>query len=88
MKKKTNEGQKFDIMSHELVPQHIIISEEEKKELFEKYDITPDQLPKILDTDPVAIAIGAKPGQFIKVIRKSHTAREAVAYRLVVESNV
>ena len=88
MKKKTNEGQKFDIMSHELVPQHIIISEEEIKELFDKYDITPDQLPKILDTDPVAIAIGAKPGQFIKVIRKSHTAREAVAYRLVVESNV
>ena len=46
-KKKTNEGQRIDIMSHELVPQHTIISEEEKKELFEKYEITPDQLPKI-----------------------------------------
>lgn len=87
-KKKTDEEQKFDIMNHELVPQHTILSEEEKKELFKRYNITPDQLPKILDTDPVTKAIGAKPGQFIKVIRKSHTAKEAVAYRFVVESNV
>jgi len=86
-KKKTNEEQRFDIMSHELVPQHTIISEEEKKELFEKYEITPDQLPKILDTDPVSVAIGAKPGQFVKVIRKSRTAKEAVAYRFVVEDS-
>lgn len=86
-KKKINEGQKFDIMSHELVPQHMIISEEEKKELFKKYEITPDQLPKILDTDPASISIGAKPGQLIKVVRKSRTAKEAVAYRLVVEDN-
>jgi DNA-directed RNA polymerase subunit H len=88
VKKKTDEEQKFNIMNHELVPQHMIISEEEKKELFKKYDINPDQLPKMLDTDPVSIAIGAKPGQFVKIIRKSHTAKEAVAYRLVVESSV
>ena len=88
VKKKTDEEQKFNIMNHELVPQHTIISEEEKKELFKKYDINPDQLPKMLDTDPVSIAIGVKPGQFVKIIRKSHTAKEAVAYRLVVESSV
>jgi len=87
-KKKNDEEQKFNIMNHELVPQHMIISEEEKKELFKKYNINPDQLPKMLDTDPVSIAIGAKPGQFVKIIRKSHTAKEAVAYRLVVESSV
>lgn len=88
VKKKTDDEQKFNIMNHELVPQHMIISEEEKKELFKKYDINPDQLPKMLDTDPVSIAIGAKPGQLVKIIRKSHTAKEAVAYRLVVESSV
>jgi len=78
---------KFEIMEHELVPQHIIISEEEKKQLFNLYEITPDLLPKIMDTDPVSISIGAKPGQIVKIIRKSHTAKEAVAYRLVVESS-
>ena len=81
------EKQQFDIMNHELVPLHVILSDDEKKELFKKYNITPDQLPKILDNDPVPISIEAKPGQIVKIIRKSHTAKEAVAYRLVVESN-
>jgi DNA-directed RNA polymerase subunit H len=81
------EKQQFDIMNHDLVPLHVIISDDEKKELFDKYNITPDQLPKILDNDPVSISIGAKPGQIVKIIRKSHTAKEAVAYRFVIESN-
>lgn len=77
----------FDILKHELVPHHEILSDEEKKQLFEKYNLTPDQLPKILDSDPVSVSIGAKPGQIVKIIRKSHTAKEAVAYRFVVKSN-
>jgi len=84
---KASEKQQLDIMKHKLVPLHTIISEKEKKELLEKYKITPDQLPKILNTDPVSISIDAQPGQIVKIIRKSHTAKEAVAYRLVVESN-
>ena len=81
------EKQQFDIMNHDLVPLHIIVSDDEKNELFNKYNITPDQLPKILDSDPVSISIGAKPGQIVKIKRKSHTAKEAVAYRFVIESN-
>jgi DNA-directed RNA polymerase subunit H len=84
---KTTEKQQLDIMSHKLVPIHSIISEKEKKEILEKYKITPDQLPKILNTDPASTAIGAQPGQIVKVVRKSHTAKEAVAYRFVIESN-
>ena len=84
---KIPEKKQLNIMHHKLVPIHEIISEKEQKELMEKYKITPDQLPKILNTDPVSVFIGAKPGQIVKIIRKSHTAREAVAYRLVVESN-
>lgn len=77
----------FDMMRHKLVPLHTIISEKDREELFKKYGIKPDQLPKILNTDPTAISIGAKPGQIVKIIRKSQTAKQAVAYRLVVESN-
>jgi len=84
---KTIEKQQFDITRHKLVPLHTIASDKEKKELLEKYKITPDQLPKILNTDPVSVSIGAKPGQIVKVVRKSQTAKEAVAYRLVVECN-
>ena len=84
---KATKKQQLDIMKHKLVPLHTIISEKEKKELLEKYKITPDQLPKILNTDSVSISIDAQPGQIVKIIRKSHTAKEAVAYRLVVESD-
>lgn len=84
---KTTEKKQFNIMHHNLVPIHEIIFEKEQKELMEKYNITPDRLPKILNTDPVSVFIGAKPGQIVKITRESHTAKEAVAYRLVVESN-
>ena len=77
----------FGIMNHKLVPLHEITTEKEHEELFIKYKIKTDQLPKILDTDPVAKSIGAKPGQVLKITRKSQTAKHAVAYRFVVESN-
>ena len=84
---KITQKQQLDIMKHNLVPLHEIVSEKEQKEIMEKFNITPDQLPKILNTDPVSIFIGAQPGQIIKITRESRTAKEAVAYRLVVESN-
>jgi DNA-directed RNA polymerase subunit H (RpoH/RPB5) len=84
---KETKKQQFEILNHELVPNHELISEDEKKQLFKKYNITPDQLPKVLDTDPVCLSIGAKPGQIVKITRKSTTAKNAVIYRFVVESN-
>jgi len=78
---------KIDVLRHELVPEHIILSDKEAKEVLEKYNVTIDQLPKIFDTDPVVRAIGAKPGQIIKIIRKSPTAKKSVAYRVVIESS-
>ena len=44
---KTIEKQQFDIMKHKLVPLHEIATEDEIKELLEKFKITPDRLPKI-----------------------------------------
>ncbi len=70
---------------HVLVPKHEILSEEERKALLEKYGIRPDQLPYILASDPAAKEIGAKPGDIIKITRKSPTAGVAIYYRYVVE---
>ncbi len=84
-KKEKNE---FNIMEHKLVPQHLILSEKEQNDLLKKFNITPDQLPKMLNTDSVAASIDAKPGQIIKIVRMSHTAKEAEAYRFVIESNL
>jgi len=75
---------KFTILDHELVPKHILLTKEEKKQLLEQLKIRPEQLPWIRASDPVAKLIGAKPGDIVKIIRKSPTAGETVAYRFVV----
>ena len=76
---------KFNVLEHELVPKHEILSEEEKKELLKKYNITEKQLPIILASDPVVKAIGAKPGDVIRIVRNSPVAGRSVYYRIVVE---
>jgi DNA-directed RNA polymerase subunit H len=76
---------KFDVREHELVPDHTLLSEEEVTEILKKYNITPGQLPKIKTSDVVVKQIGAKPGDILKITRKSLTAGKAVAYRLVIE---
>ena len=74
----------FNIFKHKLVPKHEIITPEETKALFEEYRVEPYQLPQIKVTDIAAIAIGAKPGDIVKIIRDSPTAGEFISYRYVV----
>jgi DNA-directed RNA polymerase subunit H len=50
-----------------------------------KYRVQPYQLPQISSLDPTVKAIGAKPGDILRVIRKSPTAGEHLAFRYVVE---
>ena len=82
--KKKKEEKKFDIFKSKLVPKCKIMSEEEIKELLEKYQITKQQLPKITTSDPVVKALEAKTGQIIEIIRTSKTAGLSKFYRLVV----
>ena len=69
---------------HETVPKHEILGAKEKADLLKQYGITEDKLPKVLEADPVAKAIKAKPGDVLKITRKSRTAGEALYYRIVV----
>ncbi|MBR9683012.1 DNA-directed RNA polymerase subunit H [Candidatus Woesearchaeota archaeon] len=78
-------GKTFNVEAHHLVPKHTKLSDAETKKLFEKYNITSKELPKILDTDPVIESLGAKAGDVIKVNRASETAGETVYYREVVD---
>ncbi len=76
---------KFNVLEHELVPDHVLLSQEETDELLRRYSITRGQLPKIKSSDVVVKQVGAKPGDVLKIIRKSLTAGKAVAYRLVID---
>jgi len=73
------------LFEHELVPKHTILLKRDVEVLLKKYQIKPYQLPSIRVSDPAVIAIGAKPGDILKIIRMSSTAGETVVYRHVVE---
>jgi DNA-directed RNA polymerase subunit H len=77
-------AEEFNILNHEMVPEHIILKENEIKEVLEKFKIGPQNLPKILLSDPAAKAINAKEGDILKIVRKSKTAGTSIYYRVVV----
>ena len=75
--------EKIDITKHALIPKHSKVSEKEKKELLDKYSISIKELPKMFKSDPAIESLDAKPGDVIKIIRKSPTAGEVVFFRAV-----
>jgi len=75
----------FDIFEHALVPFHEILTEKEKNALLAQFKVKPYQMPQIKSGDPAVKAIGAKPGDVLKITRKSTTAGEHITYRYVVE---
>ncbi|BDC36254.1 DNA-directed RNA polymerase subunit H [Candidatus Methanoliparum sp. LAM-1] len=75
---------KFSLFNHELVPKHILLSEEEAIQVLKTYNIDKRMLPKIKMSDPAVREIGAKPGDIIKIIRESETAGQSEFFRLVI----
>jgi len=71
---------KIDVLLHELVPKHLLLTKDETEELLEKYQITLLDLPQMFEKDPVAIAIGAKEGDVVKIVRDSHTTVKNISY--------
>ena len=73
----------FNILEHQYVPVHEIMNDEETKKVIQQYNITNyDQLPNISRYDPVAQAIGIRPGQICKITRPSKTSIISYYYRV------
>lgn len=73
-----------DISLHELVPKHEVLTKLDKQELLRRLGVTESELPRILLTDPAARNLEAKPGDVIRITRKSQTAGQSTYYRTVI----
>ena len=75
----------FNVTEHEIVPKHIILSNEEKENLLKQYNITDiTKINFIKQNDAVAKYYGMKKDDVCKIIRKSETAGLYTNYRLCV----
>ena len=84
-KKVEDEVPPFKVSTHFLIPKHELLTKEEGQQVLQKYHSSQSQLPYILVTDPIAKEIGAKPGDLVRISRRSETAGSSTYYRYVVE---
>jgi DNA-directed RNA polymerase subunit H (RpoH/RPB5) len=75
----------FNLLEHQYVPEHVVLNEAEQEQVLKKYNITDTkQMPSISRYDPVALAIGMRPGQICKITRPSKTSVTSLFYRYCV----
>jgi DNA-directed RNA polymerase subunit H (RpoH/RPB5) len=75
----------FNILEHVLVPPHRVLSESEKISIKNRYNVMNDnEFPELSRFDPVAQAIGIRPGQVCEINRPSKTAISAPYYRICI----
>lgn len=74
----------IDLFMHVIVPEHDVVPQDEVEEVEKQYGISRTQLPKIKAGDPAAKAIGARPGDVIRIVRESPTAGRHELYRYCV----
>uniref|UniRef100_A0A6C0EZR2 RNA polymerase subunit H/Rpb5 C-terminal domain-containing protein n=1 Tax=viral metagenome TaxID=1070528 RepID=A0A6C0EZR2_9ZZZZ len=73
----------FNILNHQYVPNHTILSDHEVVEMMKKYNVMEkSQLPDISRYDPVALAIGMRPGEVCSIDRPSKSAISSLYYRV------
>jgi DNA-directed RNA polymerase subunit H (RpoH/RPB5) len=68
-----------------MVPPHRVLSQFETDNVKKQYNIdSDDKFPEISRFDPVAKAIGIKPGQVCEIIRPSKSSINSYYYRICV----
>jgi DNA-directed RNA polymerase subunit H len=75
----------FNILEHDLVPPHRVLTKEEVDVVKKRFNIVDNiQFPDISRFDPVAQVIGIRPGEVCEIIRPSKTAITSYYYRICV----
>ena len=63
-----------------------LFKKKDAQKVLDQFNCKPTELPLIFVTDPAILGLGVKPGDMIKITRKSGTAGESIYYRYVVET--
>ncbi len=75
-----------DIPAKEIIPEHQLLNDEDKKELMESFALA--ELPRIHSTDMMARYYGAKINDVFRVIRPNLNSGTSIMYRVVVLGNM
>lgn len=81
---------KIDVIRHELVPKHILLTLEEKTKFISERKYKESELPKIFITDRICRYYGGINGDLFKILRnnmkdRNRTSGSGIYYRIVVE---
>ena len=74
------------VPDHVYVPKHENMTKKDAQKVLDEFNCKPTELPVIFVTDPAILGLGVKPGDMIRITRKSGTAGESTYYRYVVET--
>ena len=78
------EKKEINVFESGLVPEHVVLSNEERERILEELNVAPRQLPKIRQSDPVVKQLGAKKGDIMRIRRNDPVVGEHFYYRVVV----
>jgi DNA-directed RNA polymerase subunit H len=81
----SSEKKLLKITDHVYQPKHEILPKNQAEEVLKKFNTKPSQLPYIMRSDKGIEDLEARPGDIIKITRRSPTSGESVYYRYVVE---
>jgi DNA-directed RNA polymerase subunit H len=81
----SSEKKILKITDHIYQPKHEILPRDQGEDVLRKYNTKPNQLPYILQSDRGIVDLDPRPGDIIKITRRSPTSGESVYYRYVVE---
>lgn len=72
------------VQTPKLIPEHELLSVSDSKKAAKKYGVPYEKFAKMLETDPQARKLGAKPGNIIAIHMEDPTG-SYIKYRLVVK---
>ena len=81
----TEDELQYNRTRHNLVPQHILLTKDERDAVLKKWNITKNQVPEIKYSDPISRYFGASIWDMFKIVRESDNidGSYSVTYRIV-----